>query len=159
MADALGTCNGVPAETDFSTWTLAALNGAMRDPDASEISLRIAAEEEMAKLNAQFRGKTGPTNVLSFPYASMPGVDSPMLGDVVICAPVVAREAEVQGKTLRAHWAHMVVHGILHLCGYDHARADEAAVMESLETRILGLLGFEDPYGPYIGGDSDRCLL
>ena len=91
--------------------------------------------------------KDGATNVLSFPHEQLPGIAPSLLGDVVICAPVVASEAVAQGKSLEAHWAHMVVHGVLHLQGYDHQNSAEAEEMESLERRILAGLGYPDPYG------------
>lgn len=111
-----------------------------------EMVLRIVDREESAQLNGTYRGKTGPTNVLSFPFESPPGIDVPLLGDLVICAPVVGEEAIAQEKTSAAHWAHMVVHGILHLRGFDHIDSDDAEIMESLERDILARLGFPDPY-------------
>ena len=102
--------------------------------------------EEMATLNRAYRGKEGPTNVLSFPYDLPPEAGLALLGDIVICAPVVAREAREQGKTLDAHWAHMTVHGALHLLGYDHIDEHEAAAMEALETDILARLDYPCPY-------------
>ena len=105
------------------------------------ITVRYVAQAESRRLNREFRGKDYATNVLSFPYSSRP-----LAGDLVICAPVVAREAREQGKALRAHHAHMLVHGLLHLAGFDHERAGDAARMESRESRILAALGFGDPY-------------
>lgn len=109
------------------------------------LCLRIVDAEESRALNHQFRGRDKATNVLSFPAAS-PLPDLPQLGDIVLCAPVIAREACEQGKMVRAHWAHMVVHGVLHLRGHDHQDDAEAAKMEALERRILAKLGFADPY-------------
>lgn len=114
----------------------------------AEVTIRIVDIEEMTQLNSTYRLKTGPTNVLSFPF-TLPDhipLDVPILGDVVICAPVVNSEAQQQGKTQHAHWAHMVVHGIYHLCGYDHETDAEAKIMESHETATLQLLGFTNPY-------------
>jgi len=108
--------------------------------------VRIVDEAEITALNRQYRGKDGATNVLSFPFEAMAGVETGQLGDVVICAPVVAAEAVTQGKSLQAHWAHIVMHGVLHLLGYDHHRDAEAQEMEALETRLLASLGFPDPY-------------
>ena len=105
------------------------------------ITVRYVAQAESRRLNRRFRGKDHATNVLSFPYSSRP-----LAGDLVICAPVVAREARGQGKDLRAHHAHMLVHGLLHLAGLDHERARDAARMEARERRILAALGFGDPY-------------
>ncbi|HUQ27926.1 MAG TPA: rRNA maturation RNase YbeY [Usitatibacter sp.] len=105
------------------------------------VTVRYVAEAESRRLNREFRGKDYATNVLSFPYAAHPPE-----GDVVICAPIIAREAKAQGKALRAHHAHMLVHGLLHLAGLDHERSDDASRMESRERRILARLGFGDPY-------------
>jgi probable rRNA maturation factor len=136
---------GLPAEADFRRWAEAALAGADYRQDAA-LTLRIVNEAESAALNERYRHKPGPTNVLSFPFEAPPEVDSTLLGDIVICAPVVLREAIVQGKTPEAHWAHLVAHGVLHLLGYDHDEA-QAAAMEALEIHILAGLGFPDPYG------------
>ena len=135
----------LPNEADFRRWAEAALVGAGYAKDA-ELTLRIVNEAESTALNETYRRKQGPTNVLSFPFQAPPEVDSPLLGDIVICAPVVLREAVSQDKTPEAHWAHLVAHGVLHLLGYDHDEA-QAEVMESLEIRILTDLGYADPYG------------
>lgn len=134
----------VPSAADFEHWTLAAWLG----DGSAELTLRLVDEAESGQLNATYRNRTGPTNVLSFPVdaAELPGLELPLLGDLVICAPVVAREAAEQGKTAAAHWAHMVVHGMLHLQGYDHQVAEQAEEMERLETDILRRLGYPDPY-------------
>jgi len=108
--------------------------------------VRVVDEAEITALNRRYRGKDSATNVLSFPYAGMPGVDSPLLGDVVICAPVVVAESVQQGRPLEAHWAHLVIHGVLHLQGYDHHADTEAQRMEAVETRLLASLGFPDPW-------------
>lgn len=112
----------------------------------SELTVRIVDEQESAELNEQYRHKQGPTNVLSFPFECPPGVELNLLGDLVICAPVVQREAQQQQKEELAHWAHMVVHGTLHLLGYDHLQQDEAEAMENREIRIMEDLGYSDPY-------------
>ncbi|HOW76578.1 MAG TPA: rRNA maturation RNase YbeY [Candidatus Competibacteraceae bacterium] len=135
----------LPNEADFRRWAEAALAGAGYAKDA-ELTLRIVNEAEITALNETYRCKQGPTNVLSFPFEAPPEVDSSLLGDIVICAPVVLREAVSQDKTPEAHWAHLVAHGVLHLLGYDHDEA-QAEVMESLEIRILTDLGYADPYG------------
>jgi probable rRNA maturation factor len=115
-----------------------------------QMTVRIVSEEEIAQLNSQYRHKDNATNVLSFPFVPPPGVPRDVLtdslGDLVICASVVNREAEEQEKPMTAHWAHMVVHGTLHLLGYDHEDEEQANDMESLETAVLAELGFEDPY-------------
>jgi probable rRNA maturation factor len=103
-------------------------------------------DAEMARLNRRFRGKAGPTNVLSFQIEVPAGVDTPHLGDIVICADVIRREAREQGKRVQAHWCHMVVHGVLHLLGYDHENERDGAIMERKETAILSRLGFPNPY-------------
>ena len=136
---------GLPAETDLHRWAEAALAGANYQKDA-ELTIRIVNEAESTALNETYRRKQGPTNVLSFPFESPPEVESSLLGDIVICAPVVLREAVSQGKTLAAHWAHLVAHGVLHLLGYDHDE-EQAEAMESLEIHILRGLGYPDPYG------------
>ena len=134
---------GVPTPDEVRLWVACALEG--RHP-AAELAVRIVDEAEMTALNRQYRGKDGVTNVLSFPFGGMPGLVSQQLGDIVICAPVVGAEAATQGKSPEAHWAHMVIHGVLHLLGHDHHRDAEAQEMEALEIRLLTALGFPDPY-------------
>lgn len=136
---------GLPTPTEFQRWAEAALAGADYQ-SAAELTLRIVNEVESTALNETYRRKQGPTNVLSFPFEAPPEVDSPLLGDIVLCAPVVLREAVSQGKSPQAHWAHMVTHGVLHLLGYDHDET-QAEAMEALEIRILADLGYPDPYG------------
>jgi probable rRNA maturation factor len=150
---AYGTRNPwVPSARLIRTWADAAAGAKGRD---ATVSVRIVTPLESQKLNRQYRGKPKPTNVLSFPAEVPAGAlqgESKLLGDIVICARVVAREAREQSKTLAAHWAHMVVHGTLHLLGYDHEQNDEAVRMERREKRVLKVLGFEDPYR----GESDE---
>ncbi len=112
----------------------------------SEIVIRIVDEKESADLNQRYRGKTGATNVLSFPADLPDEVDLDLLGDLVICAPVLAKEAQEQGKPLANHWAHIVIHGVLHLLGYDHIDDDDAEVMENKEIAILNALQLPNPY-------------
>ncbi len=112
----------------------------------AEVTIRIVDEAESQQLNFDYRHKDKPTNVLSFPFQAPPGIELPLLGDLVICVQVVAREALEQNKTLEAHWAHMVVHGCLHLLGFDHINDDDASEMEAEEIQILAELGFADPY-------------
>ncbi|MDO8860547.1 rRNA maturation RNase YbeY [Haliea sp. E1-2-M8] len=134
-----------PEEDDLRRWICTALE--QRTPgEAAEVCLRLVGEAEMTALNRDYRGKTGSTNVLSFPAGLPPELALPLLGDIVICTPVVAREAAEQGKPLTAHWAHMTVHGSLHLLGYDHIEDADAVAMEALETTILAQLGFPCPY-------------
>lgn len=132
-----------PDDPDICSWAAAAYLG---DDSDTEMTVRIVDEDESAQLNQTYRHKSGPTNVLSFPFKAPAGVELPLLGDLVICAPLVEREANEQNKTTKAHWAHMVVHGSLHLQGYDHIEAQQAKQMEALEIDILGRLGFSNPY-------------
>ena len=138
---------GIPAAVSFRRWVAAALAGRIREAD---LAVRIVGSKEGRALNHHYRGKDYATNVLSFP-AELPeglpkGVKLPLLGDLVLCAPVVAREAREQGKPLNAHYAHLTVHGCLHLLGWDHEDAQEAEAMEQLEREILAGLGLPDPY-------------
>lgn len=114
--------------------------------DEVELSIRLIDEEESAALNQNFRAKAGSTNILSFPFENIQIDELNFLGDLAICAPVVKREAEEQEKTALAHWAHMTVHGVLHLNAYDHENQSDADIMESLEIKILKTLGYTNPY-------------
>ncbi len=134
----------LPALPELERWISAALQS--QQFEEAEVSVYIVDEAEGRELNAQYRGKDYPTNVLSFPADIAEEVGIPLLGDLVICAPVVEREAQEQGKTLPAHWAHMLVHGTLHLVGFDHIDDDEAVIMETLETQIVTGLGYPSPY-------------
>lgn len=136
---------GLPTVAEFRRWVDAALAGAGYDRDA-EVVVRIVNEAESASLNQTYRHKAGPTNVLSFPFEAPVGVGVDLLGDIVICAPVVVREAIEQHKSLPAHWAHLAIHGVLHLLGHEHQDAAQAGAMEQLEIRILAGLGYPDPY-------------
>ena len=140
----------LPDQRQIADWieaTLAAAGGGEgRD---FEVTVRIVEEAESRELNRRYRGKNEPTNVLSFPFEApqgMPDDDVTLLGDLVICAPIVRCEARDQGKTAFEHWAHMVVHGTLHLLGYDHQTEEDARPMEALEVRLLDLFGIADPY-------------
>lgn len=143
---------GVPPESAFGRWAASALEGRRA---RAAMTVRVVDPAEGAALNLRFRGLDRPTNVLSFPFEPPPGLPAQggdggcldgLIGDLVICADVVEREAREQDKDPTAHWAHMVVHGVLHLLGYDHAAEAEAAEMEGLETSILEGLGFPRPY-------------
>ena len=134
---------GLPTEEQIVQWATAAVQP---EGDEVEMTVRIVDEAESHELNLTYRGKDRPTNVLSFPFECPDEVELPLLGDLVICRQVVEREAAEQEKPLMAHWAHMVVHGSLHLLGYDHIEDNEAEEMESLETQIMKGLGFDDPY-------------
>lgn len=134
---------GLPTAEQIEQWATAAVQP---KSDEVEMTVRIVDEAESHALNLNYRGKDRPTNVLSFPFECPDEVELPLLGDLVICRQVVEREAQEQDKPVMAHWAHMVVHGSLHLLGYDHIEDDEAEEMESLETQIMTELGFADPY-------------
>ena len=134
---------GLPAAVSFRKWVGAALAGRIREAD---LAIRIVGTKEGRALNRHYRGKDYATNVLSFPAELPEGVKLPLLGDIVLCAPVVAREAREQKKPLLAHYAHLTVHGTLHLLGWDHEDAREAEAMEQLEREILAEMGIEDPY-------------
>ncbi len=136
------TLENLPSDTEFESWVAAALHG--RAP--AELTIRLVGREESRALNRDYRGKDRPTNVLSFPAELPPGIELPLLGDIVICAPLVEEEARAQGKPARHHWAHLTVHGVLHLLGHDHVEEAEAEAMEALEARLLGELGIPDPY-------------
>lgn len=133
----------VPSEQQFHRWASAALAQANED---CELSIRLVDEAESAELNNDYRGKNYPTNVLSFPFESPVPLEPQLLGDLVLCVPVVAKEATEQNKTLEDHWAHLVVHGCLHLLGYDHIEDEDAEEMEALEISILQKLDINNPY-------------
>lgn len=133
----------LPSENDIQGWLDKTIT--QFQPQA-ELTVRIVDEQESHQLNYDYRGKDKPTNVLSFPFEAPPGIEIDLLGDLIICRQVVEKEAEEQSKPLLAHWAHMVVHGSLHLLGYDHIENDEAEEMESLETEIMQSMGYDDPY-------------
>jgi probable rRNA maturation factor len=154
----------LPAAADFERWAAAALAGRR---ERAELTIRLVDAEEGAALNRSYRGRDGPTNVLSFPFDLPPdlglGLDpqdpiADLLGDLVICADVVQREAREQCKTAQSHWAHMVVHGILHLLDYDHLTETDAEEMETLESGILGALGFPSPYEDQTAHDGQRSI-
>lgn len=134
----------IPSRASLARFARAALAGLRRK--SVSVTLRVVGPKESQQLNSQFRRKDKPTNVLSFPFEAPRAVAGDLLGDIVICADVVRREARAQNKEERAHWAHMVVHGILHLRGFDHERIQDAGVMEAREIRILRGLGFPNPY-------------
>jgi probable rRNA maturation factor len=146
----------LPSQRQLSDWALAAWQEeGVRD---AEVVVRVTDEAESRRLNHEFRGRDNATNVLSFPFDPVPEIDLDHVGDLVICAPVVAREAVEQGKQADAHWAHMVVHGMLHLQGYDHETDEQAAEMETLETQVLTGLGYPAPYAEERGasGTSEK---
>ncbi len=135
--------DNLPSLENFELWVLTALRDTMSE---AELTIRIVDEAESQTLNSTYRGKDKPTNVLSFPFEAPAEIDIPLLGDLIICAPVVEFEAKQQNKPLQAHWAHMVVHGCLHLLGYDHINDTDAEEMESLETQLIERLDYNNPY-------------
>ena len=137
------TVDGMPQADAIRQWALQTLPDNKKN---SELTIRVVDEAEITALNRQYRGKDGATNVLSFPYEAIAGVETDLLGDIVICAPVVASESVAQAMPLDAHWAHIVIHGVLHLLGYDHHQDDEAHTMEARETELLDSLGYANPY-------------
>lgn len=136
---------GVPLRRSFERW-IAAIPDLRRPQHWIELNILIVGWAAGRRYNREFRGRDYATNVLSFPYEAAPGEHSGLLGDLVICAPVVAREAREQGKEPRDHYAHMTVHGVLHLLGYDHENDVDAERMEALERAVLASLGIGDPY-------------
>ncbi len=141
----------LPTPQEFQCWSEATLKSLPRASDAAiaenaELSIRIIDESESASLNETYRQKKGPTNILSFPCPKVPGTDINLLGDLAICAPLVIKEAAQQSKSIESHWAHLTVHGVLHLQGFDHEDAAAAEEMETLEISILNTLGYTDPY-------------
>ncbi|TXK62578.1 rRNA maturation RNase YbeY [Alkalisalibacterium limincola] len=134
---------GLPSPQSFRGWVSAVLLGRIRRAD---LAIRIVDAREGRSLNRHYRGKDYATNVLSFPAELPEGVNLPVLGDIVLCAPVVAKEAAEQGKTLKAHYAHLTIHGVLHLLGMDHDDPREADAMEQLEREVLAGLEIDDPY-------------
>lgn len=135
----------LPTLSQLSKWVDETLAKANANPQ-SELTIRIVDKEESHSLNHQYRGFDKPTNVLSFPFDAPPGIEVDLLGDLVICAPIVEKEAKEQNKPQIAHWAHLVIHGTLHLLGFDHIEDEEAEEMEGLEKEIMHSLGYEDPY-------------
>jgi probable rRNA maturation factor len=133
----------LPSQSQFEAWANAALQ--TLKPDA-ELTIRISESQESQQLNHQYRGKNKPTNVLSFPFEVPPGIELPLIGDLIICPEVVLREALEQEKSFHDHFAHMVIHGCLHLMGYDHITSEEADEMETFEKTLLSDLNIADPY-------------
>ena len=134
----------LPSDSEILTWVETVLNSEQHGD--TELTVRIVSTDESAELNEQYRNKKGATNVLSFPFEAPAEVDIDLLGDLVVCADVVKQQSIEQHKQEKAHWAHMIVHGTLHLLGYDHLNDAEAEVMENKEIKILSQLGYPDPY-------------
>jgi len=134
---------GLPGPSSFKKWAAAGVEGRILKGD---LAIRVVDTKEACSLNRHYRGKDYATNVLSFPADLPPEMQVPLLGDLIICAPVVAKEAAEQGKSLAAHYAHLTIHGVLHLLGLDHEDAREAEAMEAIERELLADLGYADPY-------------
>lgn len=137
------SAKNLPTEAEFSTWVTCALKPYNK---SFELTIRIVEIEESQQLNLQYRQKDKPTNVLSFPFEVPEGIELDLLGDLVICADIVAQEALEQNKAIKDHWAHLVIHGCLHLLGFDHIEDSDAEEMESLEVSLLSQLNINDPY-------------
>ncbi len=140
----------LPTPEQFKIWVDAVLTDTSQD---SEIVIRIVDEAEMIQFNEQYRGKKGATNILSFPFDSPEGADSQLLGDLLVCAPIVELEAKQQNKALDHHWAHMIIHGVLHLIGYDHINDMDAEEMEALEIKILIKIKIDNPYEEQVSNE------
>lgn len=136
--------SAIPSPSQLELWANTVLT--YEGLSDQEVTIRFTDEAESQSLNHEYRGKDKPTNVLSFPFEAPPGIKIDLLGDLVICAPVISREAKEQNKAVADHYAHMTVHGLLHLMGYDHIEDAEAEEMESKEIEILAQLGIDDPY-------------
>jgi probable rRNA maturation factor len=136
-------CSNIPDDSQIKAWAALALLESNQD---SEILIRIVDENESAALNQQYRQKTCPTNVLSFPFDAPENPEINLLGDLVVCAPVIEKEARQQGKSANDHWAHIILHGILHLQGFDHIDKNDAVVMEALEIKLLKTININNPY-------------
>ena len=134
----------IPSSSELELWANAALN--YEGLSEREVTIRFTDEAESQSLNHEYRGKDKPTNVLSFPFECPPEVPLNLLGDLVVCVPVIAAEAAEQHKAIGDHYAHMIIHGTLHLLGYDHIEEDEAQAMEQLEIDLLAKLSIDDPY-------------
>lgn len=136
---------GIPTEETLEKWAQTALEIGGRNTDA-ELTVRIVGCDEIRALNGIYRHKDKPTNILSFPFECPPEVDLPLIGDLIVCLEVLKKEAAEQKKTVEEHFAHLIVHGCLHLIGYDHIEETDAKIMEPLEVKAVKALGYDDPY-------------
>lgn len=135
----------IPSHKSFKLWVNTVFNVLSIQQQSFEITIRIVDEDESARLNYYYRHKNRATNVLSFNFAVMPSIEVPIMGDIVICAPITIKEAKAQNKTSEEHFAHLTIHGVLHLLGHDHEKIQDAKKMEKLEVAILGELGYKNP--------------
>jgi len=142
--DNVSTNKNVPSHTNMAHWVKHVLSHEAKTD--AELSIRIVDKDEIQQLNASYRNKDKPTNVLSFPAELPEAVEIPLLGDIIICAPIVEEEAREQQKSTDSHWAHMLIHGTLHLLGYDHIDDSEADIMETIEIKLMQSLKFDSPY-------------
>lgn len=133
----------IPSRYFLQRWVNKAL---IKQVTSKQVNIRLVSKKESAELNSIYRHKKGPTNILSFPFEPPPGISSAFLGDLVVCAALVNQQAKQQTKTRLAHWAHLIIHGCLHLIGYDHIHDHDANKMETLEIQLLKELGYENPY-------------
>ncbi len=136
----------VPSLENFTHWVNLVVNTMNLPLDCEEVTIRLVDKEESAELNQTYRHKTGPTNILSFPFTPLIGMPKDSLGDLAICVALVEEESLAQHKDQKAHWAHLTIHGILHLCGFDHVHEKDALIMESREIELLNQLGYQNPY-------------
>ena len=138
--------SSIPSADQFQQWVEQVLKRKEINRTSAELTIRVVDEAEIQELNHTYRGKNKPTNVISFPFEKPEHIEIPLLGDLIVCAPIVQQEALAQSKSELSHWAHMTIHGTLHLLGYDHIQDSEAEEMEGLEIEILNELGYDNPY-------------
>lgn len=148
LQSAIASSYPLPELAQFQTWVHCVIDrhNYLKAADSVELTIRLVDITESARLNYKYRHKSGPTNVLSFPTERSSQTSTIYLGDLVICVPLVDKEATEQGKDIMAHWTHLTIHGVLHLLGYDHEEENEATFMESIEIELLASLGFKNPY-------------
>ncbi len=135
-----------PTAEEFEQWILSTVNAVKHSPEKIEVNIKLVSESEMSFLNSTFRGKNGPTNVLAFTTDLPIEVEPSLLGDIAICAPLVRKEAAEQSKCENSHWAHLTIHGTLHLMGYDHKNESQSLEMENIESLVLAKFGIANPY-------------
>lgn len=141
----INKASSIPTKKQFKTWIAQVLPASKKN---FEIVIRVVDTKEITQINKKYRKKNKPTNIISFPFEQLPGIKTSILGDLIICAPLVKEEAKLQNKIIKDHWAHLVIHGVLHLLGHDHENDTEADQMERLEIKLLKKLGIANPYEP-----------